>query len=363
MTWGAVGAIGSIAAPLIGGMLSSDASQSAADTQAGAARYAADLQNQRYQQTRQDLMPYMQMGPQALSNLEALMGFGPIGGMGGGYGAGAMGGGMNQGAGTGMGATPGGMYTNPATGQVYSPSAEMSIAGHPRGTGGPKAAVRFDPSGMAYTQGNTAPNVYGTQTPQRTYLQQVGAAPGAATGLAPGATLPGAAVGGVGSAASGGGMALGGFSRDAMMQALQANPAYQFNLQQGQSAIDKASAARGMYYAPTTLQELGTFAQGQASQEYGNIWNRLFNMTGMGQNAATQTGQFGANAATQAGNLGIQGANAQAAGIMGQNQAYQGMIGGVTGALNNPNTQAWLSSLYGGGSGVSPAFGGNAGIF
>jgi len=343
------GAIASIAAPIIGGLISGDASQSAAQTQSDAARYAADLQNQRYQQTRTDLQPYMQMGPQALSNLEALMGFGPIGGMGGGAISGAIGGTAAPSAAP---ASATGQMIDPRTGQIYDPSALID----PR-SNAPYTAIQLQklakhggltqgPGGQWGISAPNQPNAFGTVNPNPAFsaLQPYQPAPTAAA--APAAQQ---------------GMALGGFSRDAMMNALQANPAYQFNLQQGMDAINKASAARGMYYAPSTLQGLGSYAQGMASQEYGNIWNRLFNMAGMGQNAATQTGQFGATAATQAGNLGIQGANAQAAGIMGQGQAYQGMIGGVTGALNNPNTRSWLSSLYG--SGVSPAFGGDAGIF
>lgn len=52
-----------------GAIISSNAAGHAADTQAGAAEYAADLQNQQYQQTREDQAPYRQAGYQALSQM------------------------------------------------------------------------------------------------------------------------------------------------------------------------------------------------------------------------------------------------------------------------------------------------------
>lgn len=58
MTWGAVAVGGGV---VLGGVLSGNAAKGAADTSAGASRYAADLQNQQYLQGRQDLAPYRQV--------------------------------------------------------------------------------------------------------------------------------------------------------------------------------------------------------------------------------------------------------------------------------------------------------------
>lgn len=137
------------------------------------------------------------------------------------------------------------------------------------------------------------------------------------------------------------------------------SPAYRFNLEQGLDAINKASAARHNYYAPQTLQDVGKFAQGMASNEWNNaynmynndqsnIWQRLFALSGTGQNAAAQTGAFGANATNMAGQANMAGANAQAAGLVGASNAVTGGIGDVY--------NAWLTreilgqsqrSLYG----------------
>lgn len=115
----------------------------------------------------------------------------------------------------------------------------------------------------------------------------------------------------------------------------QQSPAYQFNLQQGQQAIDKAANARGGYYNPSTLQDISKYSQGVASNEFqnaynnynqtqGNIFNRLQTMSGSGQNAATGLGGFASQTGQQVGANQIGAGSAQAAGIIGQNTAIQG---------------------------------------
>ena len=125
------------------------------------------------------------------------------------------------------------------------------------------------------------------------------------------------------------------FTHQFGLQDFQESPAYQFNLQQGQQALDKGANARGNLYAPQTLQDLSKFSQGLAGNEWnnaysqyqnniGNIWNRFNSMSQGGQSAANQTGVAGVNAANNQG-MSLQNAgNAQAAGIMGANTALQG---------------------------------------
>ena len=116
-----------------------------------------------------------------------------------------------------------------------------------------------------------------------------------------------------------------------------------FRSDQGLKAIDKASAARGRFYAPATLQDVGKFSQGLASNEFmnaynmyntnmSNIWNRLYSLSGTGQNAAAQTGAFGATMANNVGNNLVGAGNAQASGMVG---AANALSGGVGNAVNN----------------------------
>jgi hypothetical protein len=135
------------------------------------------------------------------------------------------------------------------------------------------------------------------------------------------------------------------------------SPSYQWQLQQGQQAIDKSANARGNYYAPQTLQDLGKFQQGLAGTDFNNAYqqftqnqNQQYNMlqglSGMGQNAAAGLGGLGANAATNSGNFGMQGANAQAQGYMG---AANSLAGGAMGLAGyNQYMQGMQSPMYGG---------------
>lgn len=122
------------------------------------------------------------------------------------------------------------------------------------------------------------------------------------------------------------------------LEDFQASPAYQFNLEQGKLALDKASAARGKFYAPSTLQDIAKYSQGVASNEFqnafsnyqtnmGNVWNRLYSLAGSGQNAAAQLGAFGSNAANNISNNITGAGNAQASGIVGATNAITGAAG------------------------------------
>lgn len=122
-------------------------------------------------------------------------------------------------------------------------------------------------------------------------------------------------------------MNLGGAGKPVNMEALMSNPAYKWNLDQGINAINKASAARGTFYNPATLKDIGTYAQGLASNEFGNIWNRGYSLASLGENAAAQTGISGINAANQAGNNLVGAGQAQAAGQVGVANALSGALG------------------------------------
>jgi len=72
---GGVSAAGSVASAAIG----SSAAKSAAKTQANAAEQSAEIQQQMYDQTRSDLLPYQNVGQQAQAGYQALLGTAPGG--------------------------------------------------------------------------------------------------------------------------------------------------------------------------------------------------------------------------------------------------------------------------------------------
>lgn len=133
------------------------------------------------------------------------------------------------------------------------------------------------------------------------------------------------------------------FTHQFGLQDFQASPAYQFNLQEGQKAIDKAAAARGNLYAPQTLQDISKYSQGLASNEFqnafqnyrssvGDVYNRLFNISQGGQSAAAGLGTAGQAYAGNVANLGMAGAQAQAQGTLGAYGSLQDIISGGTNA-------------------------------
>lgn len=145
-----------------------------------------------------------------------------------------------------------------------------------------------------------------------------------------------------------------------------ATPGYQFALQQGQEAIENSAAARGNLLSSTALKGLDQYSQGLASQTYGdtyqralgefqqrynifnqnqaNQFNRLSQLSGQGQQAATTEGQLGGQASgqmgqvllgtsQQVGNDILAGGAARASGYMGSANAWSGALGGFTNAI------------------------------
>ena len=132
----------------------------------------------------------------------------------------------------------------------------------------------------------------------------------------------------------------------------QNNPQYQFLLKQGQQALDRSAAARGMGYSGAQMKAAQQFGQGLASQQYdkeysrasdefSNYYNRLAALAQGGQQAVQATGNQGAQYAQNAGNtlaslsnaqtniLGQQ-ANARASGYAAQANALNNTLGGLT---------------------------------
>lgn len=117
-------------------------------------------------------------------------------------------------------------------------------------------------------------------------------------------------------------------ARPADYQGFQATPGYQFQMDQGTSAVNALAGARGGLDSGRTRQDLMTFGQGLANQEYGNYLSRLSGMASNGQNAAGTQANAATNAAAGVSNaLGAIG-NAQSAGTIGFANA-------LTGGINN----------------------------
>lgn len=138
------------------------------------------------------------------------------------------------------------------------------------------------------------------------------------------------------------------------MSAFFESPDYQFNLGEGQKAIDRSLAARGRALSGAGVREGVRYASGAASGQYSDFTNRLLAMAGLGLAATSATAGAGANAAN---------ANSQALLANGQNRANIALQNGAN--LNN-SAQSGISNYMlnrylgqGGGNGGYPGPYGN----
>jgi hypothetical protein len=133
-------------------------------------------------------------------------------------------------------------------------------------------------------------------------------------------------------------------ARQQAVGAFQAGPGYQFAMDQGTQAANRAASAGGMLTSGNTLQALTRFGQGLANQEYGGWQDRLAGLGQMGMQAGgamadnrMRLGELGLGVAGQ--RAGIQNNTenaigaAQAGGIMAGQTAAQNRLGAVMGGV------------------------------
>lgn len=128
-------------------------------------------------------------------------------------------------------------------------------------------------------------------------------------------------------------------------------PGYQFEIQQGQNAIENSAASRGQALSGNTMQGLEQFGQGLASTQFQQYMQQLAGLANMGQAAASNTANQGASLLSGAGASLAGGVNASA-NANAANSVAQGNIWGST--FNSPSVQGGiqqgLSSLFNSGT-------------
>lgn len=82
------------------------------------------------------------------------------------------------------------------------------------------------------------------------------------------------------------------------MEQYQESPGYQFQLEQGQQALERSQAARGGLMSGRAAKESMRFGQGLASQDFGNYLSQLSGLTQQGTGIGLQStggimGQYG----------------------------------------------------------------------
>lgn len=295
MPWGiAAGAVVGAVGSSIAANKASKAQQSAADT-------ASNTELQMYNQTREDQLPWLNTGTTALNRLAYLTGLNPT-------------------SSSPTGTSPGGtqfddLVYDSATGKWSSDKLHSQAA-----EGGD-----FGPNDEARYQALLQQQVGGIPNAVQAYQQQSTATQNAAN------SDP----------------AYGSLTRPFSMADYQADPGYQFRIDQGNQALERSAAARGGLNSGRALKDLTAYSQGAASQEYGaaydrfnndqsTLYNRLAGIAGTGQSASNSLGSLGANTANAVAGNQIGAGNAQAAGYVGTGNAINnGISQGISGYQTN----------------------------
>lgn len=352
----AIGVAGSVA----GGAISSSAAGRAADTQSAAsleaariqaqsAREALDFQKQMWATQQANIAPWLQTGQGALGNLGYLMGIA----------------GPQASTITAPAATPSG---TPGTPTAALPGGRVPGAGVDLGLRG-NGIPLFQASQAAPGDTGFLPGVSATAT----------AVPGSAD-TAEGTTMtppPGMSPEDFGSLMQN-------WTTPFVAPTVTDDPGYQFRLQEGMKALERSAAARGGVLSGATAKDITNYAQGMASQEYGNAYNRALNeyrqsydifnnnqsnrfnrlatLSGFGQSAAGTLASSGNQVSQNVGNILLGGAQqqgnalqnaaaARASGYVGGANAWGGALGNLG---NNVGQLLLLQQLGAGGAGSNP---------
>jgi len=122
------------------------------------------------------------------------------------------------------------------------------------------------------------------------------------------------------------------------------DPGLQFRLDEAQRMVENSAAARGNLLSGGTAKDLTKYAQGAASQEYANAFDRAFATSNEAFRRGSDLAQTGLSATGQAvGAAGAYGANAaglttdvasaSAAGSVAQGNIWSDVIGGVANTI------------------------------
>lgn len=100
------------------------------------------------------------------------------------------------------------------------------------------------------------------------------------------------------------------------------SPDYQVTRDEAIKGLDRSAAQRGTQYSGGQLAALADYSGGIANKAYGDYYNRIAGLAGLGQNAAAGVGNAGMTYASQAGSAIQNSANARAEGQVAQASTY-----------------------------------------
>ena len=121
----------------------------------------------------------------------------------------------------------------------------------------------------------------------------------------------------------------------------QTDPGYQFDLTQGEKAVDNGAAARGLVTSGANIKGETDYAEGVADNAYSSWYNRLSSLANLGQNAIASDANAGAGAANNISQTDTSAASAENSTTTAGTNALTGALNGF---LNNATVQNALTT-------------------
>ena len=131
-------------------------------------------------------------------------------------------------------------------------------------------------------------------------------------------------------------------AENSAISSFQASPSYQYQLQQGLSAIDNGAASIGTLRSGNTIRAEETLGSNLANQDFSQYYNRLASLAGQGQTATSTLGGAGIQTGAGEASTATSGATAQS-NIAGNTAAGIGKA--VTGLTGNASVQNALAGI------------------
>jgi hypothetical protein len=131
------------------------------------------------------------------------------------------------------------------------------------------------------------------------------------------------------------------FSESALA-AFRNSPDYQVALKEGIRARDLSAASKGNLLSGGQEKRIAEYGSDLANMKFGQYMNRLYDLAGMGQNAAAGQGSAATNAGSSLARLALDAGESRAAGTVGSANAITDGISGLGSnlaylAMRNPS--------------------------
>lgn len=107
----------------------------------------------------------------------------------------------------------------------------------------------------------------------------------------------------------------------------QADPGYQFRMDEGIKALDRSAAARGVLNSGGQGRKLVRYGQDYASNEYQNVYNRIAQIAGFGRGASSESSNVIVNTGQNIGGALVNAGEARASGFLASGNAFANALG------------------------------------